>query len=140
MAKPRIVIELCPNIDVRVYNVSTQISRHTIADFNAPLPDYEELYLSEEVGSPGMELVKEVLAVLGVEKVYIKPYNISVYKGKSFDWEDIEPSVITSLRKILASIERFKEIVGEKAENTIEITTFYHDGRLPDIKETQLFQ
>ena len=98
MMKPRIISETVPNLRIKVYHVSVEISQTPIETFLRPLRESSNEYL-DKVGEVGTQIVKEILAILGVIEVSIEPYQIQVEKGKAFGWEDIEPGIIGALKK-----------------------------------------
>ncbi len=124
MIKPRIKIETVPNPDIRVYHVTTEISRYSIHNFWRPLHrDSSEKYL-EEVGEIGTQLLNEVFALPGVNEVFIKPYELSVTKAGAFDWEDIEPGIIEALKKTFGE--------GVEEVEIIQSQMFYRETPKPE--------
>jgi|GEM_PF-1924711 len=104
----KIKIEQFPDPNFRVYHTTVVISQSRSESFWIPLRPKSDRYL-EEVGEVGATLVREVMALLGVGRVEIRPYEFTVEKGTAYDWEEIEPQVIEALKKTFGETE--EEIV-----------------------------
>ena len=98
--QPRIKIRKLTGAEAnsRIFYTTTEISQTQIENFWRPLRDSSSEYL-KKVGPVGTELLKKILALQGVEEVWIHPYEIFVIIGEAFDWEDIEPRIIEFLKK-----------------------------------------
>jgi len=97
--------EVTDNPHFRVYHVNEAISDFPIQHFLIPLQDYHEEDL-QEVGDAGATLVKEVAFIEGVEEIFVEPYQLSVVIAETFDWKDIEPSVVGALERALEEVEQ----------------------------------
>lgn len=45
------------------------------------------------------ELIDDIFAVDGIVSICVSQYEIRVEKGEVFDWQEVEPGVITAMRK-----------------------------------------
>lgn len=89
------------NPDMFHIHFPIEISESAIEHFHRPLRDSSELYL-RKVGEIGRKITEGLFAIKGIEEVYIKPYSLSIIKGKCFSWTwNIMPKVKKAIRKAL---------------------------------------
>ncbi len=96
--KPQIVICSHPNPHLRAYHVNWKISQRPTVRFDRPLGESQEERLAN-LGEAGATVVREVLAAVGTTEVIISPSEIVVSKGPAFDWTEMEPTILASLKK-----------------------------------------
>ena len=108
--KPRMKIETRLDYDIKVFHVTSEISHSSIQSFYKPLPNYQSDDL-KEVGGIGQLLVQELFTIIGINEIFIRPYDVMVIKGAAFNWEDIEPEVITALKRTFGPEGEKVEIV-----------------------------
>lgn len=97
------------NPDFLHFYVNVEISKTRIKSFYRPLRSTSDAYLVE-VGEKGAELVKRVMAIPGVSKIFIEPYELCIHKTPLFNWEDIVPRIEKAIREIFG---------GERGERSI---------------------
>ena len=112
--KPKIKIGLSPtpHPDKRVFHATSEVSLCVLKHFIKPLwdsPDSEEKL--RNIGGIGRILIEELFTIIGISEVFIDPYSIQVVKGSAFDLEDIEPEVITALKRTFGPEAEKVEIV-----------------------------
>ena len=93
----RIVRERTENPEMTEYSVNFEISQYHELDFFRPLRESSEMYLVK-AGEFGAKLLKELFAIPGVRAINLKPYSITVEKGKAFKWKDIDRAIEIQLR------------------------------------------
>jgi hypothetical protein len=58
-----------------------------------------------EVGqTSNSELANRLASIPGVEKAFICPYEITIFKAEMFEWEEIEPEVLLYIKAFLETI------------------------------------
>jgi len=117
--KPRIKIKI-DETDLenrRNYAVTGEISLSILRRFQKPLQENDDAHL-ESVGGVGKLLLEEVFSLPGIVDVFIHPYSLNVIKGEAFNWEDIEPGIITALKRTFGPEAEQVEVVhaGEAEE------------------------
>lgn len=110
--KPRIKIEINKGNpeNRRDYATTSEISLYNLHRFRKPLQGNDPDHL-ESVGGVGKLLLEEVFSLAGVDDVFICPYALDVIKGSAFDWEDIEPGIITALKRTFGPEAEQVEVV-----------------------------
>lgn len=90
--KPKIVIKVFQEQKIGYFDISLLISQSE-ESFYRPLTEKSEPFL-KKVGKPGSLIVREVIKIPGVTKVYIGSYQMSVQISKAHDWVPVEKRVI----------------------------------------------
>jgi hypothetical protein len=101
--KSIIVVDYCsPNErdHFRIFHTRFIVSKSRIENFDKPLRPSSERYL-REVGEPGITLVRRIISIPGVIKVWIEPYEIAVEISKAYSFEEIEPKVLEALKSVV---------------------------------------
>lgn len=97
--KARIIAERFPNPYRRSYHMTVEVSEKCIEIFSRPLCDnFEERF--KEVGKYGREIVETLLRLDGITGVTLQPYQVNVGIGEAYEWEDIQPHIIATLKKV----------------------------------------
>lgn len=100
--RPNIKVEKAPNPYYRSYHTRYVLSKTDIQIWEAPFTTHNgELgddYAS--LGQTGRRVVRQILAIDGVERIYIRPYMISVSIGQAYPWASIETQIIEILRRV----------------------------------------
>ena len=113
MTVPRIRIRH-QSRDRREYSISTEVSElPTHRNFWVPLRESSEKYL-DGLGKVGGSLMRDLLTISGVAMVSISPYEVMLDKGAAFNWEDIEPSVVSALKQAFGEVEH--EVIVENVD------------------------
>ena len=95
-----IVIYNHPNPEMKSFLMNEEISTPRVEHFNNRLSkDSEERF--KHLGHIGAQVVREVMAIPGVQKMRIKPKDIQVKKEESASWQEIEVQVIEILNRAL---------------------------------------
>ncbi len=131
--EPRIKVQTVPNPEVRVYNLTTEISKHHIHNFWRPLREGSSDKYLEEVGELGASLLHEVFALPGVNEVFIKPYELSVTKGDAFEWDEIEPDILEALKKCFGETEQEVRVIRSTPYETSPVRSDFDMGEKPDV-------
>lgn len=76
-------IQHCPNQHMRVYHVREQLTEKQI-----------EISGSADAGA----VTEELARIRGIACVTVERYQVSITKGKAFDWAEVEPAVLEFLR------------------------------------------
>jgi hypothetical protein len=96
--RPGIMIYRHPNLEIRSFLTSTEISRYRVERFDVSDPEMFEPQL-KSLGTIGASVVREILAIPGVQDVTIKPREVRVKKEPSVSWGRIEGGVIDALNR-----------------------------------------
>jgi hypothetical protein len=96
--RPGIMIYRHPNPEIRSYLTSEEISKFRVERFMASGGDGLEAQL-KTLGAVGSHVVREILAIQGVQDVTIKPREVRVKKEPSVSWARIEGGVIDALNR-----------------------------------------
>ena len=99
--KSRIITERISNPFYRYYHTTVEISESRQQSFERPLRDSSEKHL-EEVGKHGREIVETLLRLDGVTNVALHPYKVGVSIGEAYEWEDVHPHILATLKKVFA--------------------------------------
>lgn len=103
----KIQVKILPNPNCRMYCVGVRIFSRAPYDFwEALLSKPESIEYLERVGVAGATLVREIMTIVGVYNVGIKPRGLSILKDNAVNWESIEPGVIRALEKVGCDIVR----------------------------------
>lgn len=94
--KIRVEIDLVRSRDGKRYHVASEISLSPLERLLKPFHYCSEL---EKVGGIGKLLLEEVFALPGIAEIFIMPYQLHVVKSPAFDWDEIEPGIITALKR-----------------------------------------
>ncbi|MCF8145701.1 MAG: NifU N-terminal domain-containing protein [Deltaproteobacteria bacterium] len=94
--RPGIMIYRHPNLEIRSYLTSAEISRYRVERFTANGGEALETQL-RTLGTIGAYVVREILAIPGVREVEIKPRELRVRKEASVSWDLIEPKIVHAL-------------------------------------------
>jgi len=100
MKKPRVVIYNHPNSEIKSFLTPKEISAYKVECFRSPLKeDADENVRS--LGLIGERVVREIMAINGVEEIYIKPKEVRMKKNPSISWQEIEEKIVTILNRAL---------------------------------------
>ncbi len=100
MGEPRVVVYRHPNPVIRSFLTPIEISTYRVEHFKGSLnEDSEELL--KGLGTIGEMVVREIMAIPGVEELYIKPSEVRMKKNPSVSWEEIERRTIEILNRAL---------------------------------------
>jgi len=94
---PKIIEECVLNEDVRCFHLNTEISKSVIERI---IRNQDKCSLSEAykaIGPIGEKIIQEVMAINGIEHIFIQPFNITVTKGRAFEWKEIEEKILTEI-------------------------------------------
>lgn len=105
MTEPRVVVYRHPNSEIRSFLTSNEISTYKVEHFRNPLGEGSEEVL-KGLGIIGERVAREIMAIPGVEEIYIKPKEVRMKKRHSSSWSGIEKKTIEVLKRAL----RRKEI------------------------------
>lgn len=105
MKQPRVVIYSHPNSEIKSFLTPTEISAFKVEHFKCPLREDSGEPL-KGLGIIGELVVREIMAIPGVEEIYIKPKEVRMKKSPSISWDEIEKKIIEILDRAL----RRKEI------------------------------
>ncbi len=100
MNGPRVVVYKHPNPQIRSFFTSDEISAYRVEYFKNPLREDSEEVLNE-LGVVGKLVVREIMAIPGVEDIYIKPREVRIKKGPSISWDKIEEKALEILNRAL---------------------------------------
>lgn len=106
--KNKVSVELGgENSDFVRIHTTVQISETSFQSFNWPLKESYGEYL-ERVGSPGSEIIHEVIGVDGLISVSIERFMVHVTYGKLFNQQEVAENVL----KIVENFLRPDEVIG----------------------------
>jgi hypothetical protein len=73
---------------------------------SAPLDEWGALH-------PGVEyeLGRLLMNIPGVAAVVFQPYELEVRKGRLFEWNDLLPSIVDSIRQVCSPFTELNEII-----------------------------
>lgn len=111
----RIVVNIVPNENMRIYNVNAIISNAEFESFSFPIHSCSKRNF-KKIGKTGESIVKEVLGIKGCISIYIEPTRITVEKGTAFVWESIHPKIIKILKKLFGKRPIVK-VIWEEVQN-----------------------
>lgn len=120
MHKPTIKIETFPNLLGRGYHTTCELSDTNdtnLLSLERPFKpkvhvkrkrfpfsrrkqtlSYDDTELLE-AGARCVEMCKILFAIQGIDHIFVKPYEVSVYIGQAFRWCDVEPQVLEVLKQ-----------------------------------------
>jgi hypothetical protein len=110
MLKPKISIYVHPNPEIKSFTTMESISPPRVEYFKNPLNKEKEASL-KQLGIIGAQIVKEVMAIPGVDEIRIKPKEIQMKKELNASWDDIEDMVCKILNRALQR-KRIKIVKG----------------------------
>jgi len=100
MKEPRVVIYNHPNSEIKSFLTPEEISAYKVECFRSPLKeDADETVRS--LGLIGERVVREIMAIRGVEEIYIKPNEVRMKKNPTISWREIEEKTVTILNRAL---------------------------------------
>ncbi len=100
MLKSKISIYVHPNPEIKSFTTMESISPPRVEYFKNPLNKEKEESLNH-LGIIGAQIVKEVMAIPGVNEIRIKPKEIRMKKELNASWDDIEDKVCQILNRAL---------------------------------------
>ncbi|MFH1243768.1 MAG: hypothetical protein V1689_15620 [Pseudomonadota bacterium] len=100
MCEPWVVVYRHPNPVIRSFLTPNKISAYRVERFKGPLDEDSEKLL-KGLGTIGEMVVREIMAIPGVEELYIKPTEVRMKKNPSVSWEEIERKTIEILNRAL---------------------------------------
>jgi hypothetical protein len=100
MSDPKISIYVHPNPEIKSFTTMEPISPPRVEYFKKPLNTQSEASL-KQLGIIGAQIVKEVMAIPGVDEIRIKPKEIRMKKELNASWDDIEDKVCKILERAL---------------------------------------
>ena len=87
--------------NARGFSTTEEISLSRFVHFEIPYQDDEDLSTKlKKLGVVGKFLLTELSTIPGIMEIYFSRYSITIWKGNAFEWEDIEDSIITALKRI----------------------------------------
>lgn len=95
----KLIFEDFQNPNMIQVHFPVEISWTVTQAFYRPLRKSSEKYLML-LGERGERIVKGLFAIEGIREVYIGPYNLYLFKGKCFSWED---EIIPQVKKVIRS-------------------------------------
>ena len=100
MSEPKISIYVHPNPEIKSFTTMESISPPRVEYFKNPL-NKESKESVRQLGIIGAQIVKEVMAIPGVNEIRIKPKEIRMRKEEDASWDDIEERVCKILKSAL---------------------------------------
>ena len=64
------------------------------------LPMNLSLLKDSDVGFRGYELIKRLNELDGIDKIYIRPFCLTVKKSPVFDWEELEADILFAFESV----------------------------------------
>lgn len=119
--KPRIVIETMPDDGgypyFQVFHTNERISDRRYFDGDFRDGQLQPILDRNPVPSAVNQFVTELYAVDGIEKVHLDVYEVTLYVGKAFTWQQVEPSVTRIIKRHLGwfgnvKVERIEKHYG----------------------------
>jgi hypothetical protein len=104
MFEPKIGIYIHPNPEIKSFTTMESISPPRVEYFKNPLNKESEESV-KQLGIIGAQIVKEVMAIQGVNEIRIKPKEIRMKKDLNASWDDIEEKVCKILKRALQKKE-----------------------------------
>ena len=53
-----------------------------------------------EIGDKGWELIRKLQDLEGINRVYLRPFSLTIRKSPLFDWEDFQNDVLFALESV----------------------------------------
>ena len=100
MDDAKIEIYIHPNREIRSFMTPLDIFTPRVDHFKNPLDQASQETL-KRLTILEARIVREIMAIPGVEEIYTKPKEIRLKKKPSSSWEDIQEKVITVLKRAL---------------------------------------
>lgn len=99
-----ILLEKVPNKERRSYHIKTLISNQLILDIK--YLDDPNMGVAKPLSDKARNLITSILSINGVDEVTVDKYEITVSKGRAFDWE--ADGVQDEIVKHLVEFQRYK--------------------------------
>jgi hypothetical protein len=100
MGEPRVVVYRHPNPVIRSFLTTNEVSAYRVEHFKGPIDEDSEELL-KGLGTIGEMVVREIMAIPGVQELYIKPNEVRIKRIPSVSWEEIERKTIAILNRAL---------------------------------------
>lgn len=100
----RIGIEKPTNSEVHVFYTNRKMSDSSIERFHFPIGREYSNDL-KEIGEVGRTIVETLDIIGGITTVIIQPYELTIEKGRMFDWEELIPQIVVVLKDVLQDPE-----------------------------------
>ena len=91
------------NPDKRIYHVDEQFSRRC-RHFDLPI-EPEEWPIVNDAGEYVRSLAIMLGSHTGVERMTVQRHSVEVWKGGAYDWNDVEPLVLSAITAALGAFE-----------------------------------
>ncbi len=96
----KVKIYIHPNREIRSYLTTTDIFAPWVSHFKNPLDQASQKTL-KGLSILEARIVREIMAIPGIEEIYIKPNEIRMKKKALSSWEYIELPVVETLKRAL---------------------------------------
>lgn len=93
-------VETCPNPEMRIYHSRRELAKVWYGRDRGGIPPFEKK------DSDAAQLAAVLIALDGVDSVYVRPYFVQVQKARLFTWEDVEARVLEVLRPLMTEVEQ----------------------------------